>query len=132
MKNPILLFDGVCNLCNHSVQFVIKRDKDGLFRFAALQSDIGKSVLVKHQLSTVSLDTVVLIDQGKAYTRSSAALHVLRHLGSPWSILTVFLLLPKGLRDMVYNFIAKNRYRWFGKEESCMIPTPELKNRFLD
>lgn len=129
--HPILLFDGVCNLCNQSVQFVIKRDPAGLIHFAALQSEQGKALLQKHNLSPDSLDTVVLVLNNKVYTRSSAALQVLRLLGLPWSLLTVFLILPKGFRDIVYNYIAKNRYRWFGREESCMIPTPELKNRFL-
>lgn len=130
--NPILLFDGVCNLCNQSVQFIIKHDKQGLFRFAALQSDIGKAMLEKHQLPLDNLDTVVLIMNGKAYTRSSAALQVLRQLGFPWSLMTAFLILPKRFRDLVYDFIAKNRYRWFGQQESCMMPTAELRGRFLD
>ena len=131
MTHPVLLFDGVCNLCNHSVQFIIKKDVVGLFHFAALQSEEGKAILRKHKLSPDSLDTVVLIMNDKAYTRSSAALQVLRKLGLPWSLMSVFLILPKGFRDYVYNFIAKNRYRWFGRQESCMMPTPELKSRFL-
>ncbi|MFK7809688.1 MAG: thiol-disulfide oxidoreductase DCC family protein [Saprospiraceae bacterium] len=131
-KNPILLFDGVCNLCNHSVQFVISNDKEGLFRFAALQSDVGRQLLQKHNLSPDDMDTVVLVMNDKAYTRSSAALHVLRRLGMPFSLLSVFLILPKFLRDFVYDFIARNRYKWFGRQESCWMPTPELKSRFLD
>ncbi|MFT4668417.1 MAG: putative DCC family thiol-disulfide oxidoreductase YuxK [Patescibacteria group bacterium] len=130
--HPILLFDGVCNLCNQSVQFVIRKDPAGLIHFAALQSEQGKALLQKHKLSPDSLDTVVLVMNGKAYTRSSAALQVLRLLGLPWSLLSVFLFLPKGFRDFVYNYIAKNRYRWFGREESCMMPSPDLKNRFLN
>ena len=131
-SHPILLFDGVCNLCNHFVQFVIKRDQSAFFHFAALRSDQGKALLQKHRLSTENIDTVVLIMNDKAYTRSSAALQVLRHLGLPWSLMTVFFVLPKGLRDVIYNFIAKNRYKWFGRQESCMMPTEELKSRFLN
>ena len=130
-SHPILLFDGVCNLCNQSVQFIINRDQAGLFHFAALQSEVGKTLLQKHNLSPDNIDTVVLVVGDKAYTRSSAALQVLRHLGLPWSLLSVFLILPKGFRDFVYNYIAKNRYRWFGRQESCMMPTAELKSRFL-
>jgi predicted DCC family thiol-disulfide oxidoreductase YuxK len=130
--HPILLFDGVCNLCNQSVQFIINRDKAELFQFAALQSEVGKALLQKHQLPAEQLDTVVLIMDNKAYTRSDAALQVLRQLGMPWSLGTVFFVLPKGLRDLVYNYIAKNRYRWFGHQESCMMPTADLKRRFLD
>jgi predicted DCC family thiol-disulfide oxidoreductase YuxK len=131
ISHPILLFDGVCNLCNQSVQFIINRDKAGLFQFAALQSDVGIALMQKYQLPT-DLDTVVLVLGNKAYTRSDAALQVLRHLGMPWSLATVFFILPKGFRDLVYNYIAKNRYRWFGRQESCMMPTADLKRRFLD
>ena len=130
-SHPILLFDGVCNLCNQSVQFIINQDQAGLFHFTALQSEVGKTLLQKHNLSPENIDTVVLVEGDKAYTRSSAGLQVLRHLGLPWSLLSVFLILPKGFRDFVYNYIAKNRYRWFGRQESCMMPTAGLKSRFL-
>lgn len=131
-ENPILLFDGVCNLCDGAVQFIIKRDKQAVFRFASLQSNIGQEILQKYNLSTNSLDTVVLIKDGKAYTRSSAALHTLKELGGFWSIGFIFIIIPKGLRDVVYDWIARNRYKWFGKQDACMIPTPDLRNRFLD
>ncbi|HHS95742.1 MAG TPA: thiol-disulfide oxidoreductase DCC family protein [Phaeodactylibacter sp.] len=128
---PILLFDGICKLCNASVQFIIKKDKDALFRFASLQSEVGQSLLQNHQLSTKELESAVLLVEDKVYTRSSAALQVLRRLGLPWSLMAVFLLLPKGIRDIAYNIIAKNRYRWFGKKDSCMMPTEDIKSRFL-
>ncbi len=131
-SHPILLFDGVCNLCNRSVQFVIRHDAAERFRFAALQSNFGKELLEKHGLSPNDLDTVVLIHKGRAATRSDAALKVLHLLGWPWSMAAVFLMLPKGIRDAVYRQIARNRYRWFGQQEQCMIPTPELTSRFLD
>jgi predicted DCC family thiol-disulfide oxidoreductase YuxK len=131
-NQPVLLFDGVCNLCNQSVQFVINRDKAGLFQFAALQSDAGKALLQRHQLPVEQLDTVVLVMGNKAYTRSDAALQVLRQLGLPWSLAAAFSILPKGFRDYVYDYIAKNRYRWFGRQESCMMPTADLKRRFLN
>ena len=129
---PILLFDGVCNLCNGFVQWVIRRDEKALFRFAALQSDVGQHLLNRAGLSTEELSTVVLYHENTFYTHSDVPLIVLKKLGPPSSILYIFRMVPKSLRDAVYNWVALNRYRWFGKKESCMIPTPELKSRFLD
>ena len=129
---PILLFDGVCNLCNGSVLWVIRRDPAGRFRFASLQSEVGRQLLAEAGLPPSALSTVVLYADGRFYTRSDAALGVLARLGSPWSWLAVFRLVPRALRNRLYDWIAGNRYRWFGKKESCMIPTPELRNRFLD
>lgn len=128
---PILLFDGVCNLCNGFVQFIIQHDPEAKFRFAALQSSAGQELLGEAQISTTELSTVVLWETGKFYTHSDVPLRVVRHLGGWWTLFAVFKIIPKSLRDSIYNWVAKNRYRWFGKKESCMIPTPELKARFL-
>ncbi len=131
MKNPILLFDGVCNLCNSAVQQIIKADQDKVFRFASLQSDFGHEQLKQFNLEDDFLKTLVLISDEKAYTRSDAALETARLLGGFWSVFYVFKIIPPFIRDAAYDFISNNRYRWFGKQESCMIPTPELKARFL-
>jgi predicted DCC family thiol-disulfide oxidoreductase YuxK len=127
----IILFDGVCNLCNSSIIFVIKHDPKDLFRFAPLQSDIGKSLMEKHQIDPQETDSIILVDQEKAYTKSSAALRVSRHLSGGYPLLAIFLIIPVFLRNLVYDYIAKNRYKWYGKKDSCMIPTPELKAKFL-
>ena len=128
----ILLFDGVCNLCNGFVQFVIKRDPQAIFRFAALQSEAGQTLLQKANMPTKELSTVVLYENGKFYTHSDVPLRVVRKFGGAWPLLYGFVIIPKFIRDGIYNWIARNRYRWFGKRESCMIPTPDLKARFLD
>jgi predicted DCC family thiol-disulfide oxidoreductase YuxK len=128
---PIVLFDGVCNLCNGSVQFLLKRDPEGRFRFAALQSDAGRRLMAEHGLAVDGLSSVVLIEGGKAWQESSAALRIARHLPGAWKLLRVFAAVPRPLRDAVYRWIARNRYRWFGKAETCWLPTPELKARFL-
>lgn len=130
--HPILLYDGVCNLCNGVTQFVIRRDPaPGKFRFAALQSDAGRALLRKHGLPEDSLDTFVMVEKGRAYLRSTAGLHVLRGLGFPWSVAYPLILVPRALRDAVYDWIARNRYSWFGRQESCVVPTPEIRSRFL-
>lgn len=132
MDHPaLILFDGVCNLCNASVQFIIERDPDRYFRFASLQSQAGKKMLERHRIG-FDLNTFVLVEDGRAYTRSEAVLRVARRLKSPWRFIGGFRVIPLFLRDAVYNLVAKNRYRMFGKQESCMLPTPELKALFLD
>ena len=129
-EHPIILFDGVCNLCSGSVQFVIKRDPDQLFRFASLQSPFGQSVLEKFQLPVDNYRSFILLEHDKIYQRSTAALRVFSRIkGWKWS--RVFFGVPRFLRDAVYNLIANNRFRWFGKKESCWLPTPELQSRFL-
>jgi predicted DCC family thiol-disulfide oxidoreductase YuxK len=128
---PILLFDGVCHFCNHTVQFVIRHDKREKFRFAALQSSSGQKLLKKFDLPTNDFDSFVMITTNTFYTKSTAALQVCLVLGGLWRILYVLKVLPKPLRDGIYTILAKNRYKWFGKEESCMIPSPELRKRFL-
>lgn len=128
----VILFDGVCNLCNSSIIFVIKHDPKDLFRFAPLQSDLGKSLIKKHNIDTTQVDSIILVDQEKAYIKSSAALRIARHLSGGYSLLSIFLIFPAFLRNVVYDYIARNRYKWYGKKDSCMIPTPELKAKFLD
>jgi|SRR5690606_17790836 len=132
VNKKIVLFDGVCNLCNSSVNFIIERDKNDVFRFASLQSEIGKKLVSDRGLDPNELDSVILIEPGIAYYRkSSAALQIGRHLSGGYSLLKYFSLLPESFRDGIYNLVAKNRYKWFGKEDSCSIPTPELKAKFL-
>lgn len=127
----IIFFDGVCNLCNGFVQFVIARDKKGYFKFAALQADEAKPYLKNCGISVKEFGTVVLWENGECYTRSTAALRVFRRLSGFWPVLYGAAILPAFLRDAVYNYIAINRYKWFGRKESCMLPTPELMQRFL-
>ena len=131
INSPILLFDGVCNLCNASVQWVLKHDKKALFRFAALQSATGQSLLQRSGLSPENFDTVVLLDGDQVFTRSDAALEISRRIGGVWSLLAAFRILPRPIRNAVYDWVARHRYRWFGKTESCMIPRPEWTNRFV-
>ncbi len=131
MKKQVILFDGVCNLCNSSVQFAIQRDPTGRFNYAALQSAEGQRLLKEHALPLNELYSIVLIKEGKAYQRSRAALEVARGLNGLWPLLYVFIIIPPFIRNGIYNWIARNRYRWFGKKDECMIPTPELKSRFL-
>ncbi len=131
IDRPIILFDGVCNFCNSAVNFVIKRDKKKAFRFAPLQSAAGQILLNQYGLSTSDLKSFVLIEDNEAFTETTAALRVTKYLYTPWPMMQAFLVLPTFLRDPVYNFIARNRYKWFGKKEECMVPTPELRSRFL-
>ena len=128
---PILLFDGVCNLCNGLVQFIIERDPNAQFRFTALQSETGQFLLKEAGLSTSALNTVVMYDDGKFYTHSDVPLQIACHLGKLWRFFYIFKYLPKGIRDRIYDWIAANRYKWFGKQDACMMPTPDLKRRFL-
>lgn len=128
---PVLLFDGVCNLCNASVQWVLRHDRQGVFRFAALQSETGQRLLAGFGLEQRSFDSVVLIAGNRIYTKSDAALEIVRRLGSPWSWLGIFRRVPRPLRNAVYDWVARHRYRWFGREERCWLPRPEWKERFL-
>lgn len=128
---PIILFDGVCNLCAWSVRFIIERDPRAVFRFATLQSETGQQLLAQQGLDRSCMDSFVLIEDGRSHTESSAALRVARHLSGAWPLCFVFIILPRFVRDPLYRFIARHRYRWFGKNESCLVPTPEIKNRFL-
>lgn len=127
----LVMFDGVCNLCNGFVQFVIRRDPAGRFRFASLQSDFARAQMKAHGLDPDALYSVIVIDGGRVYQRSSAALRVTRYLPGLWRASRIFLAVPVFIRDGVYNFIAAARYRWFGRKDECMIPDPALKSRFL-
>jgi predicted DCC family thiol-disulfide oxidoreductase YuxK len=130
-NKSLLLFDGVCNLCNSSVQFILLRDKKDRFRFASLQSDYGQSLLREHNLPTESFNSLVLVENGKIYQKSTAALRIARKLKGLWPLLFAFIIIPPFIRNFVYDIIAKNRYRWFGKKEECMLPRPEWKQKFL-
>lgn len=130
-NNPIILFDGVCNLCDNSVQFVIKKDTKNVFKFAALQSDIIQKYLIKVKPELLNIDSILLLTNKKIYTKSSAALTIAKHLGGFYPLLYIFYFIPKPIRDIVYDYIAKNRYMWYGKKDNCMIPSPAFKNKFL-
>jgi predicted DCC family thiol-disulfide oxidoreductase YuxK len=131
LNHPVILFDGVCNFCNAGINFIIRQDKEKIFRFAALQSEVGQKLLKAYGLPTHSFESFVLIENGKVYQRSSAGLRVYGRLPWYWKWTQAGWIAPKFFRDAVYNFIAQNRYRWFGKKEECMIPSPEVKSRFL-
>lgn len=129
----IILFDGVCNLCNNAVNFIIEHDKKDVFRFASLQSELGQKLTSERGIDPEELDSIVLIEPGVAYfKKSTAALEISKGLSGGYSMLKYFSFLPEGLRDGIYDIIANNRYKWFGKKDACMIPTPELKAKFLD
>src|SRR5215471_5014273 len=129
---PLILFDGVCNFCNASVAWVVEHDHRDLFRFAALQSAAGKAAFARANGHTSLPDTMVLIDEAGLHTRSEAVVRIASRLGLPWSLAGLVRLLPRPVRDWAYSSLARNRYRWFGRRESCLVPTPELRARFLD
>ncbi len=130
---PVVLFDGVCNLCNGAVQFIIDRDPGSQFRFASLQSEAGQALLARHdyRLPAGDPESLVLVEGGQVFERSTAALKIARRLSGGWRAFAVLLVLPRALRDVGYRFIARHRYGWFGKSDACRLPTPELKARFL-
>ena len=130
----VILFDGVCNLCNASVRFVLKRDPNSHFQFAALQSSAASKLLKEAGRAPESTDlsTIVLIEDGAVYTRSTAALRIARRLGGLWPMFYAFIVVPRPLRDLGYRLIAHYRYRWFGRQDVCMVPTPEIRSRFLE
>ena len=128
---PVVFFDGFCNLCNGAVQFTIERDRKNVFRFSSLQSDYAQDILRPFAMEPKRGESMVLLENGKVYERSTAALRVAKRLGGFWPLLYVFIVVPRFIRDAVYNYVGKNRYKWFGKEESCWVPTPELKEKFL-
>ncbi len=131
MDDAVVLFDGVCNLCNASVQFIIARDPGARFRFAALDSDAARGLLSECGISGALPDSVALIERCIVYTQSSAALRIARRLRFPWPLMYALIVVPRPLRDAIYDLIAQNRYGWFGKRDACMVPTPELRSRFL-
>lgn len=130
-QNSIILFDGICNLCNSSVKFVIKRDKKKQFIFASLQSDAAENILLHHKYKKIGLNSIILIHQDNLYEKSSAVLNILSAMGMPWRLLAIFKILPLSWRDSLYDYIAKNRYKWFGKKDKCIMMLPTHKNRFI-
>jgi predicted DCC family thiol-disulfide oxidoreductase YuxK len=128
---PIVLFDGVCNLCNGTVRFLLKRDRQKKLRFAPLQGDFGQALLASRERNQAAPDSFILLDNGHVYTHSSAALRVFYHLGGRWRILSYLRVIPRFIRDGIYRFIAANRYRWFGKRDTCMVPEKGVMERFL-
>lgn len=127
----IILFDGVCNLCNNFVQFIIRWDRRGIFKFAPIQSKVGKSLLSHFNIQPGDIDSVVYIRGDKCFIRSDAVLHALKDLKGIWMMFFVLIIIPRFLRNLIYNAIAKSRYRLFGKRENCMIPSEDIKHRFL-
>ena len=131
-NKQLILFDGVCNLCNSSIQYVIKYDEKNLFMFAPLESDVGQTVIKAYKIDTKKTDSILLYSNTNGLSvKSSAALKIAKHLNFPLNLMTIFFIVPTFIRDWVHDFIAKNRYNWYGKKESCMIPTQELKSKFL-
>ncbi|HUF08347.1 MAG TPA: thiol-disulfide oxidoreductase DCC family protein [Rhodothermales bacterium] len=128
--HDVVFFDGVCNLCNGWVRFVILRDPAGVFRFAPLESDAAARAMVDRTM-LASSDSIILLRDGRFYTRSGAVLRIVRRLRWPWPVLSALLIIPGFIRDFVYDLVARNRYRWFGRRDECMIPTPEMRDRFL-
>jgi predicted DCC family thiol-disulfide oxidoreductase YuxK len=129
--HPVILFDGVCNFCNTAINFIIKNDKKRIFRYAALQSETGQQLLQQHNLSTTNLDSFILVHEGKAYKKTQAAIVLYPLLGGGWKLMKGLAIFPRFIRDFFYDVIARNRYRWWGKKEACMIPTPEVRSLFL-
>jgi len=128
----ILIFDGVCNLCQSSVNFVIRHDKNGRFQFTSAQSQTGIALQKQHHLNALDSASMVLIKDGIAYIKSDAAIEIAKHLDGGWKLLAIVKILPKAVRDWGYQKIAANRYNWFGKKDSCMIPSPAIRSRFLE
>ena len=128
----IILFDGVCNLCNGWVRFLIPRDPNGTFRFAAQQSPAGQAIIEDHMRGAGELSSVILIEGNAIYLESDAVLRILARLGPPWSWITFFRIIPRSVRDACYRFIARHRYRWFGRTEVCRVPSAEMRSRFIE
>ena len=128
---PVILFDGVCNLCSGAVKFIIKRDCKELFRFASLQSPFATNLINEVGLKG-RVDSIVLFLNGEVFIKSDAALTIARKMNFPWPLLYGFIVIPKGIRNLVYDYIARNRYQWFGKSDQCMVPTPEISKRFVE
>ena len=128
---PVIFFDGVCNLCNSSVQFILKKDTKNIFLFSSLQSDAAKDILLQYNLENFDLSSIILLDNGIIYQKSTAILKITKRLKGIYKCFYLFIIIPKFIRDAMYSFIAKNRYKWFGKRVSCMLPTKEITLRFL-
>ena len=130
--NPVVLFDGVCNLCTRTVQFIVPRNPQANLSFASLQSEFGQSVLAAYQLPAEEFDTILLMEGAKIYSHSSAVLRLTAYLRYPWRLAGVMLLVPRPIRDRVYNWVSRNRYHWFGKLDACLVPTPDLQARMIE
>lgn len=130
-NKSIILFDGVCNLCNSSVIFILKHDKKEQFLFSSLQSEQAKNILLQITTENLNLDSIILIEKRIIYEKSTAALKIFKELNNGYKLLYSFIIIPKFIRDFAYDYISKNRYKWFGKKEHCMIPSSKIKNRFL-
>lgn len=128
----VIFFDGVCNFCNYWVNFVIKRDRKKKLKFTTLQGETARQLLPQYHINPSSLSSVILIDKGKAYTQSSAAIRICKYLNGGWKLFYGLIIIPKLIRDYFYIIVARNRYKWFGKKNECMAPTPEIRERFLD
>lgn len=131
MAHPVIFFDGVCNLCNAAVQFILKHDKAAVFKLAALQSDAARQLLADQPVNAAASNSILLLEDGRVYSRSTAALRIAKRLSGAWRLLYVFIIVPAFFRDFLYDLVARNRYRVWGKQDSCMIPAPELQERFL-
>ncbi|MGB2692705.1 MAG: thiol-disulfide oxidoreductase DCC family protein [Thermodesulfobacteriota bacterium] len=132
VDHSVIIFDGVCNLCNGAVNFIIDRDPSARFQFAPIQSSSGNKILKALNLFSDNLDSIILIEDGKHYIKSTAALRICKKLGALWPLLYIFILIPRPIRDYFYDIVAKNRYGWFGKREKCMMPNTEIESRFLN
>lgn len=131
-QQPLILFDGVCNFCNGAVNFTIKRDKKAIIQYAPLQSEKGRLFLRQYNLPVEEMRSFIFIEDGKVYMRSTAALRVCRYLRGGWPACYGLIIVPGFIRDGIYNWVAKNRYKWFGKKDQCMVPSPEVRRRFLN
>jgi predicted DCC family thiol-disulfide oxidoreductase YuxK len=132
VRAPLILFDGVCNLCNAWVRFVIRRDPSGIFRFVAQQSPIGQAIIEEHLSGASQLSSVILVEDNSIYTESDAVLQILARLSPPWSWITLLRIIPRPARDACYRFIVRHRYQWFGRTEVCQIPSADVRSRFID
>ncbi|WP_199619164.1 thiol-disulfide oxidoreductase DCC family protein [Paenibacillus alkalitolerans] len=132
MGQSIVLYDGVCNLCNGVVAFTLRRNRKASLKYAALQSDAGRAILRRCGLESIPTDTFIFVENGKPYVKSTAALRLAKHLDGGWRFAYCFIIIPRFVRDSVYTFVAKNRYRWFGRREACLLMRPEYRERFLN
>jgi predicted DCC family thiol-disulfide oxidoreductase YuxK len=130
-KHPLLIFDGVCNLCEWLVIFIVKRDKRSKFRFVAAQSELGQQIQQRNDIDAIRDSSMILLKDGQIFTRSDAAIEIAKELDGPWTLLRVLAIFPRSLRDLVYTWIGNNRYKWFGFKNQCLLPTEELASRFI-
>lgn len=132
VRNPVILFDGLCNLCSGAVNFIIRRDPSAKFRFAPAQSDAAKSLMARFDLSPEHSDSIVLVEGNHYFIKSTAALRICKKLKALWPLLYIFIIVPKPIRDYLYDIVANNRYGWFGKRKECMVPNISIEGRFLN